>query len=321
MDARERKEAANRALDAARRAGGPLADAAGVPRNEADPELLVRLLAARWVSPDWAGEPLSDRWALVGTDRALSVMIHEEDHLRIQSILPGLAVNEAGESALRTASLLGDSLEYAEAADVGYLTASLSNAGTGMRASVMLHLPALSVSRERDAVFDTAKQVGCTVRGLFGEGSHGTGELFQVSNTYTWRTTSPDTLARTEVAARHLVNAERKAREAQFGAGAGRASLKNAVRSALDSLRREEAAPDRLLTLVSVLRLGAAQGILAVEPAETAEWIAVAGMAPLPLLAGEERLRFEAVRRTSAIRQRLRQIASTSGTFTTGPAD
>ena len=122
---------------------------------------------------------------LLNKDRAVSVMIMEEDHLRIQVILPGLDLSAAFKMADEIDDLLEERLDIAFNEKYGYLTSCPTNVGTGLRASVMLHLPGLVLTKQASRVLSALTQVGVVVRGIYGEGTEALGNLFQISNQIT----------------------------------------------------------------------------------------------------------------------------------------
>ena len=118
---------------------------------------------------------------IVRTDEAVAIMVNEEDHLRLQCFLPALQLEETWKMADKIDSILEKQLDFAFDNEFGYLTACPSNTGTGLRASVMLHLPALVMVKQTSKVFETMPRLGLTVRGIYGEGSKAQGNLFQIS--------------------------------------------------------------------------------------------------------------------------------------------
>ncbi len=116
---------------------------------------------------------------------SVSVMVNEEDHLRLQVMRSGLALEEAWAEIDRLDDALEHRLAYAFHDQFGYLTACPTNVGTGMRASVMLHLPALSLTKEIEKLFRSLQKINLVVRGLYGEGSRASGDLYQISNQVT----------------------------------------------------------------------------------------------------------------------------------------
>ncbi|TDT51249.1 protein arginine kinase [Fonticella tunisiensis] len=122
---------------------------------------------------------------LLNSDRTVSIMINEEDHIRLQVIYPGLKIKEAYEYASRLDDLIEEKITYAFDSKLGYLTSCPTNIGTGLRASVMLHLPALTITKNINNILNTVTQVGITIRGIYGEGSNAMGNIYQISNQVT----------------------------------------------------------------------------------------------------------------------------------------
>jgi protein arginine kinase len=151
--------------------------------------------------------------ALISKDKTLSIMVNEEDHLRIQGLLPGMQLIRAAEIAFDADSMLSGNHEYAFDAQWGYLTSCPTNTGTGMRASTMLHLPALSATRQMGAVMQAVSRLGLTVRGLYGEGSDALGNLYQLSNQVTLGKTEEDMIRSLIAATRQLADHELAVRE------------------------------------------------------------------------------------------------------------
>jgi len=141
-----------------------------------------RLLAERHVVSRELAEGQGARAVALSHDESLALMINEEDHLRIQALANGLQLRESYETIVRVDDLLEEQIPYAFSAKYGYLTACPTNLGTGMRVSVMLHLPGLKMTGEIEKVFRAAKDMRLAVRGFFGEGSEPIGDLFQLSN-------------------------------------------------------------------------------------------------------------------------------------------
>ncbi|MDR1305605.1 MAG: protein arginine kinase [Verrucomicrobiales bacterium] len=150
---------------------------------------------------------------VVSADKMLSVMINEEDHLRLQAIYPEFRLEEAWRAIDRIDSELEDELDFAFSPTLGYLTACPTNIGTGMRASVMLHLPGLVLSDQINQVIKSVNQIGLAVRGLYGEGTDALGNLFQVSNQITLGESERDILNRLLKVIQHLIEHEHNARQ------------------------------------------------------------------------------------------------------------
>jgi len=146
-------------------------------------------------------------------DEVLSVMINEEDHLRIQCLLPGLQLKKAWELVDRVDDGLENTVDFAFSEKYGYLTACPTNAGTGLRASVMLHLPGLVLLDQVRGIFASMSKLGFAVRGLYGEGTEALGNLFQVSNQVTMGHSEQEVINSLVSVAGQLMLQERMARK------------------------------------------------------------------------------------------------------------
>lgn len=142
------------------------------------------LVEKHLISPNLAGESRKGA-VFISEDESLSIMVNEEDHLRIQCLYPGFQVQEAWERASGVDDIFETHVDYAFDANRGYLTSCPTNVGTGLRASVMMHLPALAITQQINRILSAVSQVGLTVRGIYGEGSEAMGNLFQISNQIT----------------------------------------------------------------------------------------------------------------------------------------
>jgi len=149
---------------------------------DAAPEIDRQLLVERHLisKPHAAAE--GARGVAIAENETVSIMVNEEDHLRIQVLRSGLQLEEAWEQITKVDDKLEASLDYAFHSRFGYLTACPTNVGTGIRVSVMLHLPALKLTGEIEKVFRAAKDMRLAVRGLYGEGTEATGDFYQISN-------------------------------------------------------------------------------------------------------------------------------------------
>jgi protein arginine kinase len=163
------------------------------------------------ISPEFAG---SDRphGVILSEARGISVMVGEEDHIRIQTIGPGLCLEERMQEAQRVDEIIDGGLLYAFDGDFGYLTSCPTNLGTALRASVMLHLPALTESGAIREIVTAVGKMGLAVRGLYGEGSQVQGALYQVSNQTTLGLTESEIIDRVTAVVERIVEQERALR-------------------------------------------------------------------------------------------------------------
>ena len=151
--------------------------------------------------------------AMVSSAGTVTIMLNEEDHVRFQGLLPGLQLERSAEMALKLDEAVEGRYPFAFDHQYGFLTSSPANTGTGMRASVILHLPALSGSGQIGAVMQTVAKLGLTIRGLYGEGSEARGNLFQLSNQATLGRSEEDIVRALSAASMQIVEHERSMRE------------------------------------------------------------------------------------------------------------
>jgi protein arginine kinase len=205
-----------------------------------------------------------------------SVMINEEDHLRIQAIVPGLQLAEAFEQASSLDDELEKELKYAYDGRWGYLTSCPTNVGTGMRASVMLHLPGLEMTKNIAGVLETATKLGLAVRGMFGEGSRLHGSLYQVSNQISLGHSETEVIQTVKTVVEQIVEQERRVREALQKSNplwfADRIWRGVGALSSARVMRLKE-----FMMLISRLRLGAAMEILPGIGVKTVDRLMVEG--------------------------------------------
>lgn len=163
-----------------------LADVSGLQLDYIEMSSLTRrqavaLAERHLISPEFA-TPQAGRALLLSPDESVSIMLCEEDHIRIQVIKSGLDLNGAFEIANKIDDLLDSKLKYAFDERIGYLTQCPTNLGTGMRASVMMHLPAFSKCNQISKLVSTVSKLGLTIRGTYGEGTNAKGDIYQISN-------------------------------------------------------------------------------------------------------------------------------------------
>ncbi len=183
------------------------ADVAGLPALDrqflVERQLISRELATVLDGP--RGVAFDDR-------ESVSVMVNEEDHLRLQVLRSGLALDDAWATIDRLDDALEARLPFAFHKQFGYLTACPTNVGTGLRASVMLHLPALGITKQIEKVFKALQKINLVVRGLYGEGSRASGDLYQISNQVTLGRAEPRVLMEIREVIGMILNYEREAR-------------------------------------------------------------------------------------------------------------
>lgn len=197
---------------------------------------------------------------LVSEDECRAVMVNEEDHLRLQSLQPGLNLQDAWDAADTLDNDLEKTLTYAFSGKLGYLTACPSNVGTAMRASVMLHLPGLCLTDEIKPVINAVSKIGLAVRGLWGEGSEASGHMFQISNQMTLGRPEPEIIAHLEQIVLEVIEHENNARTRLMESSKIR--LQDHVGRACGILSHAKMmSTGEALDLLSALRLGVDLGL------------------------------------------------------------
>ena len=151
---------------------------------------------------------------LLSQDEKVSIMFNEEDHIRIQCILSGLQLSKALEKANALDDAIEEKVDYAFDEKHGYLTCCPTNVGTGLRASVMMHLPGLIITQQMSRIIPAINQLGLVVRGIYGEGSEALGNIFQISNQTTLGKSENDIVHDLTIVVQQIIEQERLAREA-----------------------------------------------------------------------------------------------------------
>ncbi len=145
-------------------------------------------------------------------DEKVTIMINEEDHIRLQTLLPGLNLMGGWEICSQIDDLLEDKLDFAFHAEFGYLTACPTNTGTGLRASVMLHLPGVTMTGHIASISNALRKIGLTIRGIYGEGTEAVGDLYQVSNQLTLGESEEEIIEKLNRVIQQLIKREKSTR-------------------------------------------------------------------------------------------------------------
>lgn len=218
------------------------------------------LAEKRLISPDLTHKG-QNRRVIISRDESVSIMINEEDHIRIQSMQAGLNLENAYQAAAAAALILENSLALAYNDNYGFLTACPTNTGTGMRASVMAHLPGLAMSGRIKNVIEGLNKMGFAVRGFYGEHSKAQGHLFQISNQLTLGITEDDLINDLKRMLQQLIEQERKVRQEIFRQQS--VALEDKVMRAYGILSNARLlTTDETVTLLSSIRLGKSLGLL-----------------------------------------------------------
>lgn len=219
------------------------------------------LMEKHLISPEMANTNDNYRGVFVNGRGSVAIMVNEEDHLRIQTLLPGLQLNQAYKYAEMVDDALEKKLDYAFDEKRGYLTSCPTNVGTGMRASVMLHLPAITMANQAMAIFENVRQFGLVVRGVYGEGSQVQGNLYQLSNQITLGQTEEETINNLWSITMQIVEQEKNLRRRMLGE-IGLQIEDKVMRSYGLLTHARQISSQEALELLSDVRLGVELGII-----------------------------------------------------------
>lgn len=199
--------------------------------------------------------------AIIDDDEIISIMVNEEDHLRIQVMQSGFNLYEAWNIINRLDDGLAKELSFAFLADWGYLTACPTNTGTGMRGSVMLHLPALVMTRQINRVLAAVAKLSFTTRGLYGEGTQASGNFFQISNQVSLGQSEDEIIENINGLIRQIIEQENQAREAILARNS--AMLDDRINRSLGILKSAHIITSQeTIELLSMVRLGCDLGMI-----------------------------------------------------------
>ena len=223
------------------------------------------LIEKHLISKEWGKN--SHAAAFIRNDEQVSILINEEDHIRIQCIIDGFQLYEAYEIANAVDDLLEEKIQYAFDDHYGYLTSCPTNIGTGMRASVMVHLPTLTLSNQMNELIQTLARFGITIRGIYGEGSESLGDLYQISNQVTLGVNEESIIDNVHNTAKEIIIRERQLRQDMLDHN--RIYLEDKVFRALGILQNARIITiEESMKLLSLVRLGTDLGILQEDIAE-----------------------------------------------------
>ncbi len=219
-------------------------------------ELDRQILVERHLISRQHAEADHPRGVAISGDETVALMINEEDHVRLQVLRSGMQLHEAFEEINRIDDLLEERLDFAFSSKFGYLTACPTNVGTGLRVSVMLHLPALKLTKEIEKAFRAASDMRLAIRGLYGEGTEAMGDFFQISNQITLGKSEEQIVQDfLTVIIPEILNYERKARGALLQSS--KLEVDDRISRALATLRAaRKIGSQETMFLLSMVRLG-----------------------------------------------------------------
>ena len=227
-----------------------------------DLELLDRqLLVERHLISREHAESTGSRAVAINNHETFSLMVNEEDHLRLQVMQSGFDLDKVWEQINRLDDLIEQRLTYAFHDRLGYLTACPTNVGTGMRVSVMLHLPALVITRQIEKVFRSLQKISLAVRGLYGEGSQAMGDFYQISNQITLGRSEKELIEQIGEIVPVIIDYERQARE--FLVKESHENLHDRISRAYGILRTAQTiSSEETMHLLSSVRMGVNLGLI-----------------------------------------------------------
>ena len=224
-------------------------------------DLTNRFLLERHLISRELANGSGDRGVLFNQSEMLAVMVNEEDHLRMQAIRAGFQVRDAYYDVQKIDEALDRDLSFAFSDEFGYLTACPTNVGTGMRASVMMHLPALVFTKQIDKVFSSVTKINLAVRGFYGEGTQASGDFYQISNQVTLGVAEDELLELLTRVVPKIVAYEREVREHLIDKE--RVRLEDKVWRAWGTLQAARCiSSEETMDLLSKVRLGVNLGLL-----------------------------------------------------------
>lgn len=253
LNSQGREKVIEKVRDAVKKSNSPVAsDFSFIKMSELTSSQSVSLVEKRLVSPEFISDT-DGRALLISKDECFSIMINEEDHIRLQVITKGLSLEQAYDTADKLDTLLDENLDFAFDEKLGYLTQCPTNLGTGMRASVMLHLPALEKSRAINRIAGNLSKLGLTIRGAHGEGTEPKGALYQLSNQVTLGISEKAAIENLKNITEQLIAQENQARERLCSS----IDIQDAISRSLGILRSALViSHDEALKLLSNVRLG-----------------------------------------------------------------
>ncbi|MBR4973184.1 MAG: protein arginine kinase [Clostridia bacterium] len=269
-------------------------DMSSVPENE-----VMAMVERHVISPEFA-KSVKNRAIILSDDESISIMIGEEDHIRIQVILQGLQLEKAYDIAERIDSLLYERLHFAFDSQLGFLTECPTNLGTGLRASVMLHLPVCEAQGEIQNLSETVGKIGFTVRGMYGEGSKSEASLYQVSNQITLGLSENNAIRNLEIITNQIIEKEMNLREEL-----DTLKLEDLSYRALGTLKYARIMSSKeMMNLISKIKLGLDMGIIK-EEINPIELLVESGPFMLMSKKGEMTAKERDIERATELREKM----------------
>ena len=273
-----------------------------------------RVLVERHLISPALADDTGERAVLFNADESLSVMINEEDHLRLQALVPGQGGAEAWSSVNALDDEISAALPFAYSDDQGFLTACPTNTGTGLRVSVLMHLPALVLTEDMERVIQGLTQLSFTVRGVYGEGTNAAGNLFQVSNQSTLGKSEKEIVEGLIGITRRLVEFEQDAQETLVADASSQ--VEDKVWRAFGLLGNARIlSSQEFMNLLSAVRLGFSLSVLKQVPPAFMNYLMIVTQPAHLQVDARKGLRPEErdLRRAGIVRDRLSELLSSAG--------
>lgn len=218
-----------------------------------------RYIESHLISPELAANP--NGVLIISPNEQLSIMVLEEDHFRLQCMMSGLNVKNALKSAMELDKMLNKSAEYAFDDKLGYLTSCPTNVGTGLRISVMMHLPGLAMTNSIRSLYNSIGKLGFEVRGLYGEGSAADGNVYQISNQITLGLSETEIADNIENMVGQIIEKEREARNKLLEIAG--VDIKDRIMRAYGNLKYAVKIDSKeAIQLISLINLGVSLGFI-----------------------------------------------------------
>lgn len=246
-----------------------------------------QVLVERHLQSPQLSQNTSSGALLVQGDETAAVMINEEDHLRIQALIPGFDPKLAYQQAVALEARVAQAQPFAFDERLGYLTCCPTNVGTGLRVSVMLHLPALTMLRYMGPIIQAVAKLGMTVRGIYGEGSDALGSIYQISNQVTLGSTEKELVDALTTTVEGVIDKERESREALMRAD--RIAMEDRLMRAwgvFTNARKMDTS--EFMSLWSHVRMAAVLGLVQVDMKDLTRLLVQAQSASVQKNAGRE---------------------------------
>jgi protein arginine kinase len=307
----QRQETLKYAMGGIEKSGALGKDALFLALKDVD-ELDRQFLVERHLMSREHLEDVEHKGLVIGEKELCSVMVNEEDHIRLQILMPGFDIKKAGQMVDVAENKIGRHLEFDYSPRFGYLTSCPTNTGTGLRSSCMLHLSGLVMTGQIENVFDGISKLGMTIRGFYGEGTEAVGDFFQISNQVALGHSEMDILDNLERIINKIIEREEDTRKSILSGRRG--EIVDRVERSVETLKTAKIiTSSETIKRLSDIRLGIDMGIVkGMSLGEVNEMLLLAQPAHLQKTSGNKAQPYERdIKRADFIRQKLRDFKNT----------